>query len=384
MRRFALIPVLCAGLLIAADPGDAMRSDTTVPSSGATAAVIKNANVRFGPSVNAKIAVTLKADGLNAVELIGPAPVKGWWMVRMPRQGRAWVDERNLVAAGEGLWRVTREGTRSREDATPGSSIVRELSAGEIVEERGAKVGAFRAVWIPNAMAYVHESVIDLNSDNISIVGSAEQAQAQAEAEWQEAERMYQGLYAEVTAAPARAKSLNWEPLLARIDSVIAKHRNATVRNKALQIKAGIRELAAVAQGLPDNASIPPIEPPRIADGGTQKPPVGGDTGSTGGATATPVPPPLPKIQPKSPYPAQGILETKDFPAFNVSYVLTDSDSMVVALVRVKPGSTVALSEYIYREVGAKGVVTELSIADTGLGRAVKLIEVEELVKIER
>jgi hypothetical protein len=247
MSLAASLLALTAPVAIAADgdPGAnaAMLAISTVPPTGATASVrVDMAKVRFAPNRNAR-PVCVLAQGTQ-LELVGRAPnATEWWAVRFPRQGVAWAYTRNLDPVGGNLLRVNRDGTRAREDATIGSPIVRELALGEILESKSATTGQFTAVWIPNAVAYIHESVIAVGAGAEDIVTRAKASQAFADQEWQEAARLYLDLYREVQADLSRATTIDWAPLTARLDRVIANHPDSAVRLKAAAIKSGVAEV---------------------------------------------------------------------------------------------------------------------------------------------
>ena len=396
MRRLALLAVVlsAAAAVPAADepaPGSAaaLLAVSTLPPTGATAALIKNGNVRFGPTTQARVVVMLKTG--DAVELIERAPAKGWWAIRFPRSGRAWVDQKNLVAESAGLWRVTREGTRARDDATLGGGIVRELAQGELVEDRGAPVGTWRPVYVPNAVAYIHESVIQLGAGAEQRLGEVIASGEVADGEWQEAARLYVDLYREVQSDVSAAARIDWAPLQARLDRVIAGHRSPDVRLRAQRIKVGVGELIAATRTLPPGTQLPatPVQPAGSGQTGSTAG-QGGSTGHSGSTTAqaggtgsTPAPrlPEVAPVKPKLRFPGQGLLEAKDYPALNAQHHLVDADGRVVAVLRLKAGSSVQFSEYVWREVGAKGVAGTVG---EGLPAGAALIEVEELVLLSQ
>ncbi|HAT09885.1 MAG TPA: hypothetical protein DCS97_04685, partial [Planctomycetes bacterium] len=158
--RLLLVPALA--LLFAGSPVVTAADDVVAPIS---ATFEKNANVRFGPSTSAKVVVTLKAG--TAVEVFGPSKSSAdWFVIRFPKEGKVWVHTKNLKALDGGVrYQVNQDKTRARNDATLSADVVAELNAGEVVEDKGLVVGDWRAVNIPDAVAYVHKSLLNLPAD---------------------------------------------------------------------------------------------------------------------------------------------------------------------------------------------------------------------------
>lgn len=375
-----LCVVPLAGLWSAeGDPGAgaAALAISTIPPTGATAAIRgERVNIRFAPNRAAKQVCLLS--GGAVVELKGRVPAaQGWWAIRFPREGRAWVYTANLAAVEGNLLKVTRDGTRAREDATLGAPIVRELALGEILESRGATVAQWSSVWIPNATAYVHESVLTLGSNVQGILEEVQARNALADQEWQDAAKLYLDLYREVQGNLSRATSIDWAPLTARLDRVIATHPDGGVRLQASAIKSGVGEVQRAAAGL----------------GGTPVPaqPVTPTPGTVLQVEAPIAKPKLPvptaeqmatvaQVPPKPKYPGQGILETHDYPQLGAAHHLINANGQVVAILKSADGSAVAFSEFVWREVGAQGTVTVAEPAATGLAKPVPVIAVTDLV----
>ena len=85
----------------------------------------------------------------------------------------------NLVKTDqERILRVTTDGTNVRRDATSGADVVLQLKRNDTVRWQGPKVGQWYAVYVPQAVAYVHSSVIYIRDD-----AAAEPAQEPAVAD---------------------------------------------------------------------------------------------------------------------------------------------------------------------------------------------------------
>jgi uncharacterized protein YgiM (DUF1202 family) len=407
MRR--LLPVVCAlvGLAFALPAEETQTSSppdttaSTLPATGILATTSKNANVRYGPNTNSRIACTLKPG--ESIEIVGPAPVPDWYVIRFPQSGKVWVNDRHLQAVDNGKrWKVMADGVNARDDATLKGNIVSELSVGEIIEDRNSSRGNWHAVYIPSAVAYVHKSVINVpNAANIK--AQVDQAQA-VQAVWVAAQVTYTQLYKQVTAHPESAVGIDWSELLGQLEQVIKSHPDAAVRLAASRIHDGIELVQSKSKLVADN------NPPSPAHTPTDTP-----SGTTTGATNTPDPGKTPVEGPmhtidttgnqklntpgdnpdapvvvKSPrnlptpdesstaFDAVGfVCENTDYPKVGATNVLLDSNSHVVAFLVPKSGSTINLSEYYWRWVGVKGALKDLDPALHGIGKTLPLIEVD-------
>ena len=439
MRR----PVLVAALLAVVASGDALfAADAgTAPSPDALAAsaspagslrvlTAANANVRYSPNSTAgKVIVTLPKGA--EVEILGPAKVADWFVIRFPREGKAWVHSKVLQSVDGGKrWRVTEDRSRARDDSTLRSEIVAELSKGEILEDMGRLNGEWRAVYLPNAVAYIHKSVLVLPKDmNIAIIESGERAK-RANDVWVSAQNVYASYYDALKANPQNALVLDWEGLGKQFDIVIHDHADADVRVSAQRLKDGIVNVASAALNLQKAKGIAPVKstgdmPAVVAVTGQ---PVSGQSATGQSASAkpntqvgplvdplipamltipatevTPLPPaaiappvvtqvevqpagqnpapltvPTPPVAPKK-VAAQGFVTQQNFDQLGVTDVLIDGDSNVVALLKPKVGADLQLSSYIMRWVGVYGETQQVERAKHGLNHDVPLIIVDDL-----
>jgi hypothetical protein len=400
MRR--LLPLVLA--ITMGVPAIAEDSGLQPPDvQGITANVTTRTNVRYGPSANARIVCTLDAG--DAIEILGPAEVPEWYVIRFPQKGQAWVDGKNLQPLDGGKrWKVMTDGTRARDDATLKGGIVAELAKDEVIEDRNSARGNWHAVYIPSAVAYVSKKLVTL--PNPQAIQQQQAAQQKAAALWDSAQAEYRRLYQQLQTQPDSAADVDWSPLLGQLDDVAKTHGNSQVRLTAQRIHDGI---AAVAQKAKDYREAH----------GTTKPPTtvasattgGGTTGggTTGGGTSDPgkvvkidtgekplqVPEGTgdqPQAQPKTQQPlptpqapaasftAVGfIVENTDYPKVNAPNLVLDGNSKVVAFLTPKVGSPVNLGEFIWRWVGVAGEQKDLDPALHGLGTKVPLIEVDSV-----
>jgi uncharacterized protein YgiM (DUF1202 family) len=388
--RLLLVPALALSLGLAPM---ALAAADDVPAPIA-ATLEKNSRVRFGPSTGAKEIVTLKAGA--QVEVFGPCKSAAEWLViRFPKEGKVWIHAKNLAAVDGGArFRVTADKTRARADATLSAEVVAELNQGEIVEDKGAIVGDWRAVTIPDAVAYVHQSLVQMPADLKKAMAEREAKAAAADATWQKALAVYTQYLETVKANPKAAINLDWAGLAVQLDAVVADHASASVRLAAKRVRDSIAQLlpaateVAVQQGVQPPAPLIKSEEPKPADAkpGEAKPPV---------ATAADGPKPLSaeavqqmqKAMPKpSPWQAEGILMQDDQWTAKVGTrdVLMDGDGNVVAFIKGKDGVDLKLSELLYREVGAQGAVETLPPEKTGLPKAVKLVTASDVAPLRR
>ncbi len=451
-----LTPVALAPVAWAAD---AATPDAIVAAQAASLRVKSkgNANVRFGPSREAKVAVVLK-DG-EEVEVLAESRVKDWYAIRFPKKGQAWVHQKVLESVDGGRrWKVTVDQARARDDSTLKSEIVAELRTGEILEDRGDKRGDWVAVHLPNAIAYMHKSVLAMPED---IDGERKQSASratQAVAVWNAAQKGYEEFRSTVHGNAEAANYLDWDALGLQLDQVIRDHADVQVRIAAQRLKDGITNVSSAAAAYQKAKGISPVKKPYewkvLADQQVEaSAPVATTTaGATPTGTApvahtTPpvqqpgtyearpvatrpdplakdplepdrlqvpsgnppgsepakdpsapamleVPPnaaqqipstPLPEVPTPAPKPlakswsAEGILSQQETKVPGANYVLLDGDSNVIAFLIAKPGVDIPFSEFYWRDVGVTGAAAPTDAATNGVGRAVPVIQVEEL-----
>lgn len=375
--RSALIPLLVA-LLALAQAGEPpalapvpVRIDT-------------RANVRFAPSTSAKIVVTLPAG--SEVEVFGPAKdAPDWFVIRFPREGRVWVHARNLKPLDGGQrHQVTQPQTKARDDARITAEVVAELDEGMIVEDRGQVVGDWRAVAIPDAVAFVHKSVLKLPPDLDARLRARAAAAEAAERVWQQAMVLYAQYVEQVKANPKAAIGLDWAGLARQLDIVINDHASASVRLAATRVRESVAQLIPPAQKVAEQAGIQPPAPlPPPAPRSEPAPPAA----ATAPAAAPALPATRPLTEPElravvaarpaaSPWQAEGLLVIDD--AFQAKVgtriVLMDENGDPVAFIRPKEGADLRVSELINRYVGANGEVLTVPPEQSGLPRPVRLI----------
>ena len=430
MRRLALVAVLSAlfapSVVWAADSGLAPSADSLAagasPAGSLRVILAKNGNVRFAPTTQSKVIVTLPAR--SEVELLGPAKVAGWYVIRFPREGNAWVHGKVLQAVDGGKrWRVTEDRARARDDSTLRSEIVAELNKGEILEDKGRINGDWRAVFLPNAVAYISGSVLDMPA-NLDLAKKDAAAKAvEAVQTWGTAQAVYGSFFDQLKSNPQNALVLDWQGLAVQLDSVIRNHPDADVRVSAQRIKDGIVNVAAaaknvqLAKGVAPNAGLEVEKPSAnpattlatnpgahpatakpVQTSGTSGDPLAPALLDVPGTTPTPVavtPPPLvTNLEPISPteiakpsapaapvrnFAVEGFVTQQNFEQVGVTEVLVDGDSNIVAFLKVQVGKDVQLSEYYWRWVGVKGEVQKVDQTKHNLGRDVPLVIVDGL-----
>ena len=374
--RLLLVPALA--LLLAGSPVVTAADDVVAPIS---ATFEKNANVRFGPSTSAKVVVTLKAG--SAVEVFGPSKSSAdWFVIRFPKEGKVWVHTKNLKALDGGVrYQVNQDKTRARNDATLSADVVAELNAGEVVEDKGLVVGDWRAVNIPDAVAYVHKSLLNLPADVEAQMKAKAERAAAADQVWQQALSVYAQYVETVKASPKAAVGLNWAGLAKQLDVVIADHASASVRLAAKRVRESIAAIVPPAQELapklgqtapesigeaPKPVAVEPVKPAGTAPAAEPAKPL---TDEQLRAMTAAMPKP-------SQWQAEGILVQDDAYMAKVGTrdVLMDGDGNVKAFIKAKDGVELKLSELLYREVGAKGEILSIPAEQSGLPGVTKMI----------
>ena len=416
MRNRTLLPsilsltlVACAALMPVSGQA-AVGPDTDLasnPVQKTVAAVFtRNGNVRFGPDQKAKPVVMLKAE--SPVEVIGAAlGAPDWLVIRFPKEGKAWVREDKITPIDDGKrWRVIRDRSNARDDATLGANIVAQLAVGEVLEDKGQKVGNWVAVYIPNAIAYTHKDNVRLASappatgqtattttpgDVVAAVKTvSEENRKQAEEServWAAAVSTYGDFRDSVTARLEVALNKDWDGLERQLAEVIEKHPSQATRLAAAQIKVAIDKVKteakayALAKNIEIKVTDPVKEPGKVpTTTHTGVGPVSSGTvpGANPGVTA------LPGKVAVSPYAADGLLVQKDLTALDIHYAIMDGDGNVKAYLKAKDPAALQLSEYYYRNVGVKGVKDPIDAAKAGIENPPPLVTVEEVVLLGR
>ncbi len=366
---------------------------------GAAEAVVvklaKRGNIRYGPSLNAPVAVTLP----SGTEVTILATVSGsdgkWFQIRFPSEGKAWMHDKVLRAHEDGTFVVTEDKARVRDDATLGGNIVAELSAGDIVEDRGRRVGDWVAVYPRNAVAYASHVLFDIAKPVAAQVEQRVEQERGSDHLWQRAKQTY----IEWTAVNdlQRALAYDWPALSAQLATVAKDHEKVGTRLDAQRLKDQVDAVAREQKRLgavstvraPEPAAQPaqpqPVQPQPVQPQPVQPQPVQPQPLPEQPTTATePIPEPTPEvaalmgaqaaIKPTGGFAAEGFLEQR-----GVDYLIVDRTSRVLAFV--KPNGQVQLSDYFWREVGIKG--QPQGTVDMG-GVAVPVLLVDDVVLLNR
>ncbi|MCK6488251.1 MAG: SH3 domain-containing protein [Planctomycetes bacterium] len=369
----------------AAPAGDAVLAPTGV----LTATLSQNGRVRYGPSKDARIVTTLRKG--QTVDLLGKSKSPEWWIVRFPAEAKVWMHAKVLLPIDGGKrWRVAEDGARARDDARVTAEIVTELSKGEIVEDRGLMVGDWRAVYPPDAVAYMHESVLSLPADLPKALAAAAERGDAAKTAWTQAQAKYAQFKTVLADNREAALQLDWLSLAALLDTVIAGHPDAEVKLAAQRLKEPVQTVVAavdqvrVARG---QAPLPkPVDPPPTEVKATEV-----KATEVKAVEVKPTTPAGPQISDEqvrklqeaaaqaAQFPAQGFMSQQGHPKVGVNDVLIDDDGKVVAFIKVKPGVELKLGEFYWRWVGVKGVKQAVDPALHDLGGSIPLIEVEDV-----
>jgi uncharacterized protein YgiM (DUF1202 family) len=386
----AFVPVLAlVTALGAAEPATAAAATPAgdavlAPTGVLTATLSQNGRVRYGPSKDARIVTTLRKGQI--VELLGKSKSPEWWIVRFPTEAKVWMHAKVLLPIDGGTrWRVAEDGARARDDARVTAEIVTELAKGEIVEDRGLMVGDWRAVYPPDAVAYMHESVLSLPADLPRALAAAAERGEAAKAAWIQAKIKHQQFMAVLAQNREAALQLDWYALVELLDTVIAGHPDAEVKLAAQRLKEPVQTVVTavdqvrVARG---QAPVPkPVEPAPPEVKATE----------VKATEVKPTPAPGPQISDEqvrklqeaaaqaAQFPAQGFMSQQGHPKLGVNDVLIDDDGKVVAFIRVKPGVELKLGEFYWRWVGVKGAKQAVDPALHDLGGSIPLIEVEDV-----
>jgi uncharacterized protein YgiM (DUF1202 family) len=369
----------------AAPAGDAVLAPTGV----LTATLSQNGRVRYGPSKDARIVTTLRKG--QTVDLLGKSKSPEWWIVRFPAEAKVWMHAKVLLPIDGGKrWRVAEDGARARDDARVTAEIVTELSKGEIVEDRGLMVGDWRAVYPPDAVAYMHESVLSLPADLPKALAAAAERGEAAKTAWTQAKAKHQQFMAVLAQNREAALQLDWYALVELLDTVIAGHPDAEVKLAAQRLKEPVQTVVIavdqvrVARG---QAPVPkPVDPTPPEVKATEVKAT--EVKATEVKPTTPAGPQISDEQVRklqeaaaqaAQFPAQGFMSQQGHPKVGVNDVLIDDDGKVVAFIKVKPGVELKLGEFYWRWVGVKGVKQAVDPALHDLGGNIPLIEVEDV-----
>lgn len=401
-----------------------------------SASMSKRGNIRFGPSTEAPVVITLPVG--TAVTVLGAAPGRdGWYQIRFPRQGHAWMHTAVLAETDDPrVFQVTVDGANVRSDARRSAQMVDRLATGDTVEWVGSevegqwigrKVADWYAVYPPEAVAYAHHSVLSLRPGDLAAMQEEAVTDNRHEILWQDARRRYRRYRQQLAEDGTDALARDWHGLGRDLAEVVEHHPTFRTRLLAKKLYAGIQSLIKavrhnrIRQGLQPVAVLPDVPDPvrrpvRPADAGA-------DTGSADTAAApvkpaedpatAPVDPPaeaadpapqpvdtaeaaepevpdLPAVDADDPEaPAQpaadgsdaivGWLVQKEVPTHDAHHALIDEQNQVAALLRAGDATPVQLSEFYWRRVAVSGPRQPVSATVDGIAVDVPLLTVTDL-----
>jgi uncharacterized protein YgiM (DUF1202 family) len=426
----ALVPV--ASLLFAwASALPAAEADPTAAPPVPLETVIhgtmaKRGKVHYGPSLNSREAAILEAGA--EVEVLGVAQgLPDWYVIRFPRAGTAWVHSKALQPLEDGkTFRIIEDRARARDDATLRGTIIAELAKGEVVESKGKKIGDWQAVYPSSAVAYVHKSVLNLpNAVALNVQANVAKANLVDQA-WLEAKAIYVRYKAVLDAQNFDlAAKLDWSHLHQLLAKVAKEHTDGVVRTEAAELDDKMAKVVSAAEKVQQQHGIAPLrdipgEPPivvpqpdaPVAAAGHHKDKPLGDPPTTPSGETPPKPPvdapakPSGEAPPKPPgaapkavdtgelkeaavhapsapatlsYAVIGIIEEKANAQLGTSHIIEDQDGKAKAYLKVRPGSTLQLSEFYWRNVGVIGEVQEPDPAKAGTGDKAPLVIVDDI-----
>lgn len=397
------------------------------------ASMSKRGNVRYGPSTDAEIIVTLSVG--TPVQVLGRVPGRDdWYIIRFPRQGHAWMHARNLELRPDGRsYEVTAEVANVRADSRVNAELVDQVVRGEVVEWKdvdpgdgftGRQVGDWIGVYPPDAVAYVYHTVLDLREAPARVTEARPdprdaRAHAAIEQRWRDAAETYRRYRTEIQADPDAALSIDWRSLDNDLAAVVERHPDTRTRLTAQQVRAAIsrladyirrvraeRGLAPAVQTLPDLSAPAPIptdvEQPVVADPQPRDPtppaidqqPVAVDPQPVDAEPATgpvtvdlePVAEPEPAVAEPVVAPAIGNNElvgwvaTQDVQGSPTTHVLIGTDGEVAALLDTPAGSAITLSEFYWRQVRVSGSSQPFEVSVAGVSKSLPLITVQSIL----
>ena len=219
--------------------------------AGTIVTMAKRGNIRYGPHLKAGVIVTLKPG--TEVEVLGHAEGQaGWYKIRFPRQGRAWMHSRNLeVTDREGILKVTYDGASVRSDSRITAEKVAEMELGETVEWSGLRNGEWYAVYAPGAVAYVYKSVLNLTATKRQEVVAKQHQDSEIEGVWKHAKKAYEAYIAAFQNDAHDALTLNWKGLSEKLTRVVDEHPDLRTRLLAQKLKSNIKRVVQASESIP-------------------------------------------------------------------------------------------------------------------------------------
>jgi len=376
--------------------------------------VVGRGNVRFAPTTDSRVITTLSPG--DVVDSLGRDPRNPeWFAIRFPEKGHGWMHRKVLApTTGEKTFRVVVDGARVRADSRVTADMIAELAVDETVRWTGKKVGGWLSVHPPEAIAYMHHSVLRLDGSDgrdgggssgrdIPAISSGSPPVDRTQRLWEDARSTYQDYRRRFNDNARKALHLDWPALAERLDRISEEHREIRIRLQARKLRASIQRVVIASQrirasGLDSETAVPA----ETARGPEPRPEVRRDAVASAreeepatGIVATPEPRDPPPVVREEPAPTpmridgaelaavqepdgyvRGWLEQRDDVAgVGANHVLIDEQGTVLAYVKVADGQAIDLAEYFWRRVGVKGAQEEI---DAG-GTPKPLIEVTEV-----
>ncbi|TVR17082.1 MAG: SH3 domain-containing protein [Planctomycetota bacterium] len=390
---------------------------------GVAVETVGRANVRYGPSTQARVITTLEPG--SEVVVYGPAMGReGWYTVAFPRQGHAWAHSSVLrETEHEGWYRVIRDGANVRSDSRITADLVTQLSHGELVEFKGRRVGEWLAIHPGAARAYMYHTVLDMSPQVIRAIDERALRDDATQRRWQIATQRYEYYRETFSRNQQRALRLNWQGLSDEFQAVVDGHPTVRTRLQANRLRESIAPVVRAANRHQEQhnlrplvdpefrvpepstvATLPPAQPERqdpppatVQQPRQPTPPPPTEDDSTATTQQPPQPqdpqpepeaPPAeveelaqtaleqlesPPPQPGSSHPI-GWLEQRDDPGIGTSFALLDSQGELAAFIRPSEDLTMNLSEFYWRRVEVQGDVEQVTLSIGGRERQVAVI----------
>lgn len=380
-----------------------MAADAQAETQAVTTTMSKRGNVRFGPSTQAKVVVTL--DVGSPVQVLGIAQgLPEWYVIRFPREGSAWIHQKVIQPDASGKTaKVIEDRARVRDDSRQGGNIVAELALGEEVEiKERARNGDWVPVYPPSAVAYVHKSVVVVPAIQEQALVQQVQVNNQLDDVWSEAQARYAAFKEALDEDVEIAAKLDWEYLDMQLAQVVDGHPNARVQHSSKRLKDRIAPVVAAAVQVQRANNIPPVrdvpgKPPIVVKVDPLPPPDAPKNDPPPKPAVDPLPKPekpadvagLKEAAAKAPavvggFAAQGFLEERAIAGTGTNHVIIDKNGRICAFVKTKPGVDLQLSEFFWRLVGVKGDSQPIEAEKHGQGGgAIPLVLVEDVALLQ-
>ncbi|TVR43521.1 MAG: hypothetical protein EA402_09470 [Planctomycetota bacterium] len=389
---------------------------------GVTVTTSGRANVRYGPSLEARVITTLDAGA--EVQVFGPAEGReGWYTIGFPRAGHAWVHDSVVQVTDDERWlRVTRDGANVRSDSRISADLVTQLSYGELVEYKGRQVGNWLAIHPPGARAYVFRSVLNLSPEAAQALEQRSLLNDANQRRWQLARLRYEHYRQIFTTDQARSLRLDWAGLNGELAAVATDHPTVRTRLLAQRLQGSIKPVVSASsryqrdhglRPLPDpEFRLPqpvvaqlPAAPPRQPEAAPPHQPEAAATRQPeAAAPRQPEPSQAPEAERRPEAPVSeaeavaviadtrleemeaapvvagapqliGWIEQRDDPGVGSSFALIDGQGEVAAFIKPVPGSDFRLSDFFWRRVELRGSSTPTTVTIGGTRREILVVE---------